>query len=319
MSEAVAEAIRAAPLPSAATGPESAALAPAQDLAPAAASAHDYLELTKPRITALVLVTTGAGFYLGSAGGLELALLLHTLLGTALVAGGTSAMNQVLERDVDALMRRTRARPVPAGRIAAGRAGLFAGALSVVGVAYLALAVNLLTAALAAIAFVVYDLMYTPLKRVHSLSTLVGAVPGALPIVGGWTAATGDLGAGAWALFGLLFFWQLPHFLALAWLLRDDYGAAGLRMLSVGDPAGRSTRHQTILYTLALVPISLLPSVVGIAGAWYFGIALALGLGFLLYAGVFSRDASGRSAGRLFRYSILYLPALLLVLVADKL
>lgn len=281
--------------------------------------ARDYLELTKPRITALVLVTTAAGFYLGSAGAVALLRLLHTLIGTALVAAGTSAMNQVIERDVDGLMRRTRDRPLPAGRLAALPAGLFSLGLSVAGVAYLAFTVNALTAGLAAAAFVVYDLAYTPLKRAHSLSTLVGAVPGALPIVGGWTAARGDLGLEAWALFGIMFFWQLPHFLALAWLLRDDYRAAGLRVLSVGDERGVRTRHHTLLYTLALLPVSLLPAVLGLAGPLYFWIALALGVAFLWQAVAFCGALSHRRAGALFRYSVLYLPALLAVLAVDKL
>ncbi len=196
---------------------------------------------------------------------------------------------------------------------------MFAGGLAAAGIAYLALTVNLLTAVLAALAFVVYDLMYTPLKRAHSLSTLVGAVPGALPIAGGWAAARGELGPGAWVLFGILFFWQLPHFLALAWLLRDEYQGAGLQMLSVGDPGGRSTRQQSLLYTLALVPASLLPTVLGLTGALYFWVALALGIAFVWQTCAFCRRATRRGAGKMFRYSILYLPVLLVVLAIDKL
>ncbi len=279
----------------------------------------DYVALTKPRITMLVLVTTAAGFYLGSPGGLDLLLLFHALLGTALVAGGTSAMNQVLEHDVDARMARTRDRPLPAGRLSLAPATLFAGGLSALGIAYLALSVNLLTGVLAALAFVVYDLMYTPLKRVHSLSTLVGAIPGALPIAGGWTAARGELGPGAWALFAILFLWQLPHFLALAWLLKDQYRDAGLRMLSVGDPKGINTRQQTLLYTLALVPASLVPALLGLAGPVYFWVALALGAVFVWQTCKFWGSTSRRTAGRLFRYSVIYLPVLLTVLAIDKL
>lgn len=317
MSEAVpAAASRAANV--SASG-ERAALARVRETVVPCHRAADYLELTKPRITALVLVTTAAGFYLGSAGGLDLALLLHALLGTALVASGTSAMNQVLERDVDGRMARTRDRPLPAGRLGLAPATLFAGGLSAAGIAYLALTVNLLTGVLAAVAFVVYDLMYTPLKRVHSLSTLVGAVPGALPIAGGWTAARGELGPGAWTLFAILFLWQLPHFLALAWLLKDEYRDAGLRMLSVGDPNGVNTRQQMLLYTLALVPVSLVPALLGLAGAVYFWVALALGLAFVWQTCVFWGSTSRRTAGRLFRYSVLYLPLLLAVLAADKL
>lgn len=282
------------------------------------ARAKDYLELTKPRITALVLVTAAAGFTMASPGPLALGLLAHTLLGVALVAGGTSAMNQVLERDVDALMSRTRSRPLPAGRISTVPAAVFSGALAAGGIAYLAFTVNALTAGLAAASFALYDFLYTPLKRVHSFSTVIGAVPGALPILGGWTAAGGALDAGGWSLFGILFLWQLPHFLALAWILREDYGGAGLRMLSVGDAGAFHTRHQTLVYTLALLPMTLLPAVLGLAGPVYFGAALALGAGFLRVAARFCRDARGTGARRVFRYSILYLPLLLLVLVLDR-
>ncbi len=278
----------------------------------------DYLELTKPRITALVLVTAAAGFLVGASGGFDGMLFFHTMVGIALVAAGTGAMNQVLERDVDALMVRTRGRPLPAGRISTLPAAVFSGLMAGAGVAYLLLTVNLLTAGLAAATFATYDFVYTPLKRVHSFSTVIGAVPGALPILGGWTAATGQLAVGGWVLFGILFLWQLPHFLALSWLLREDYGAAGLRMLSVGDTEGFKTRHQTLVYTLALLPVSLLPSVLGLAGVFYFGSALVLGAGFVWTAAQFSRQISQQRARRLFRFSILYLPLLLLALVLDK-
>ena len=284
----------------------------------AAARWRDYLELTKPRITGLVLVTAAAGFYLATPGSVAFGLLLSTLIGVALVAGGTSAMNQVLERDVDALMSRTRNRPLPAGRISTVPAAVFSGALAAGGIAVLALTVNVLTAVLAAASFALYDFLYTPLKRVHSFSTVIGAVPGALPILGGWTAAGGALDAGGWSLFGILFLWQLPHFLALAWILREDYGHAGLRMLSVGDTGAFQTRHQTLVYTLALLPMTLLPAVLGLAGAVYFVTALLLGGVFLWVAGRFCRDAESSGARRVFRYSVLYLPILLLVLVLDK-
>ena len=283
------------------------------------AAPRDYVELTKPRITALVLVTAAAGFYLGSAGSaFDVLRFLSTLLGVALVAAGTSGMNQVLERDVDALMARTRSRPLPSGRLRTVPAAVFSGALAGLGIAFLALTTNLITAGLAAATFLVYDFVYTPLKRVHSFSTVVGAVPGALPILGGWTAASGEISSGGIVLFGILFLWQLPHFLALAWLLRDDYGAAGLRMLSVGDPGGFHTRHQALLYTLALLPASLLPAVLGLAGPFYFVAALGLGLGFLWAAVRFRRDVSASSARRLFKASIAYLPLLLIVLALDR-
>lgn len=274
-------------------------------------------ELTKPRITALVVVSAGAGFLLGAAS-FDFALFAHTMIGVALVASGTSAMNQVLERDVDALMGRTRSRPLPAGRMGTPSAAVFSGLLAAAGIVWLWTEVNAITAALAFATFVSYDFVYTPLKRVHSLSTVIGAVPGALPILGGWTAATGELGAGGWALFAILFVWQMPHFLALAWLLRDDYEAAGLRMLSVGDGEGRQTRHQTLLYTLTLIPVSLLPSVLGLTGAVYFAVALGLGVYFLWMAIRFARSASSANARGLFRASILYLPLLMAVLVLDK-
>lgn len=281
-------------------------------------AAADYLALTKPRITALVLVTAAAGFWVASGPAPALALLGHTLLGVALVAAGTNAMNQVLERDVDALMRRTRRRPLPAGRLSPRRAGIFAGTLAVAGTAYLGLTVNLLTAVLAGATFLLYDLAYTPLKRRHSAATLVGAVPGALPIAGGWAAARGELGPGAWALFALLFFWQLPHFLALAWLHRDDYRRAGLAMLTVADPRARSTRHQALLYTLTLLPVSLLPVPLGIAGTAYFWGAAGLGLLFLGHAARFALRPGRGSAHALFRWSVAYLPLLLGLLVLDR-
>ncbi len=281
-------------------------------------SLRDYLELTKPRITLLVLITTAAGYYMGSAGAFDLVGLAHTLLGTALVAAGTGAMNQVLERDVDGRMRRTRNRPLPAGRLGLLPAAIFALALAVGGILYLGVAVNRLTALLAAATFLMYDLLYTPLKRVHPVSLLVGAVPGALPIAGGWAAASGQLDPGAWALFGVLFLWQLPHFLALSWLLRDDYRRAGLAMPSVEDSQGSRIRLQALAFTLALVPVSLLPALYGVTGTLYTIAAITLGLSFVVPAVAFSRRASSVAAGRMFRFSLLYLPLLLAVAALDK-
>lgn len=288
-------------------------------LGTAASGATDYLTLAKPRITALVLASAAAGFHLGSPGPLDLPLLGHALLGIALVAGGTNAMNQVLERDVDARMARTRHRPLPAGRISATRAAVFAAALAVSGTAYLAVAVNGLTACLAALTFLLYDLGYTPLKKVHPVAILVGAIPGALPIAGGWAAAGGELGAGAWALFGVLFLWQLPHFLALAWLFREDYRRAGLKMPTADDPGVRAVRHQALICCLALVPVSLLPAYLGLGGRAYFWGALALGLVFVGRAARFAARPAAPTARGLFRYSLLYLPLLLGLLVLDKL
>jgi heme o synthase len=242
----------------------------------------------------------------------------YTLIGTALVAGGTNAWNQIRERDVDALMVRTRRRPLPAGRLTPRVAAWFASIITAGGIVFLALTVNLVTAGLAALTFASYVLLYTPLKRRTSLNTLIGAVPGALPIVGGWTAAGGDLGAAVGALFWILFLWQLPHFLALAWLYREDYRAGGFRMLSVSDEGGRDTGRMALLYATALLPISLLPTLLGVTGAWYFFGALALGLVYVVAGAGLLLAATPTRAWRLFFVSIVYLPALLTLMVLDK-
>jgi len=265
-----------------------------------------------------VLITAAAGFYLGSRAGVDLRLLVHTLLGTALVAAGTNAFNQLRERDVDARMQRTRGRPLPSGRLSPRAAGAFAGVISMAGVAYLAVAVNLLTAGLAAVTLASYVLLYTPAKRKTSLNTLIGAVPGALPIVGGWTAAGGELGPAVAALFWILFLWQLPHFLALAWIYREDYRQSGLAMLSVQDPDGRRTGLMALLYATALLPISLVPTLLGVTGPLYFLGALALGLVYAGVSGVMTHAATTPRAWRVFLVSIVYLPALLTLMVLDK-
>jgi protoheme IX farnesyltransferase len=265
-----------------------------------------------------VLLTAAAGFYLGAEGGVDLWLLAHTLVGVALVAAGTNAFNQVRERDVDARMRRTQGRPLPSGRLTPRAAALFAGVISIVGVAYLALAVNLLTAGLAALTLASYVLLYTPLKRTTTLNTLIGAVPGALPIVGGWTAAGGAIGPAVAALFWILFLWQLPHFLALAWIYREDYQRGGLAMLSVGDPDGQHTGRMVLLYALALLPVSLLPTLLGVTGAVYFFGALALGLAYAGVSVAMTRAVTPARAWRVFLVSIVYLPALLTLMVVDK-
>jgi heme o synthase len=277
-----------------------------------------FLELTKPRITQLVLLTAAAGFYLGAPAGVDLGLLVHTLVGVALVAAGTNAFNQVRERDVDARMRRTQGRPLPSGRVSPRAAAWFAAVISVTGVVYLAVAVNRLTAALAAVTLVSYVLLYTPLKRRTTLNTLIGAVPGALPIVGGWTAAGGALGPAVAALFWILFLWQLPHFLALAWIYREDYRRGGLVMVSVSDPAGRETARLALLYAVALVPVSLVPALLGVTGALYFYGALVLGLGYAGAAVALGRAVTTARAWRVFLASIVYLPALLTLMVLDK-
>jgi heme o synthase len=265
-----------------------------------------------------VLITAAAGFYLGSSGGVDLWLLAHTLIGVALVAAGTNAFNQVRERDVDARMRRTERRPIPSGRLSPRAAALFAGSISVIGVGYLAVSVNLVTAGLAALTLASYVLLYTPLKRKTTLNTLIGAVPGALPIVGGWTAAGGALGPAVAALFWILFLWQLPHFLALAWIYREDYARGGLAMLSVRDPDGRHTGRMVMLYAMALLPVSLLPTLLGVTGPVYFFGALALGLAYAGVAAAMTRAATTPRAWRVFLVSIVYLPALLTLMVVDK-
>jgi len=277
----------------------------------------DLVALTKPRLNCLVVLTTLAGYYMGSAG-YDLALLFHTVVGTALVAGGAAAFNQLLERDTDALMRRTQTRPLPGGRLEPGVAGAFATALSVFGLGQLAVGVNLLAAGVAAVTLVSYLTIYTPLKRRTPLATLVGGVPGALPAVIGWAAARNSLSVEGWALFGLVFFWQMPHFLAIAWMCRDDYARAGLPMLPVVEPSGRSTGIQVVLYAATLIPVSLLPSLLGLTGRWYLAGALLLGLAFLALGVEFARRRNEVSARRLFFASITYLPLVLGLLLGNR-
>jgi protoheme IX farnesyltransferase len=294
----------------------------------------DYLTLTKPRIVALVMVTVAAGYvvglpaaaaigFAGNAGtsplGVQLWILANTLVGTALVAGGTNALNQVAEYDVDALMRRTRTRPLPSGRLERGSARWFAWSIAILGVMQLALLVNRLTALFAALTLVSYVFAYTPLKRRSSVSTLVGAVPGALPIVGGWTAAGAPLDARAAILFGIMFLWQMPHFLALSWMYRADYARAGLRMLSVEDETGVVTFRQAMLNAIALLPISLAPAALGMAGAAYFVVAAGLSIMLLVLSIAASRSPTPKTARRLFLGSLVYLPVLLIALVANRL
>jgi heme o synthase len=273
------------------------------------ARAADFLELTKPRLNLLVIATTAAGFYLG-ARGFDPGLLASTVIGTALVAGGAAAFNEILERDTDALMRRTRTRPLPGGRMRASTATWFALALSFAGLSLLAAGANRLSAAVAAATLLSYALIYTPLKARTSLSTLVGGVPGALPPMIGWAAATGTLSVEAWVLFGIVFLWQMPHFLAIAWLCRDDYARAGLPVLPVVEPDGRSTAQQVVLYASVLVPVSLAPTLVGLSGRVYFGGALVLGVAFLTLGMLFAHRRTNDAARRLFLGSITYLPLL---------
>jgi len=278
-----------------------------------------FADLVKARLTTLVLLTTLVGFYLGGRGALDFALMFNTLSATSLVAAGASALNQWLEREYDAKMRRTQGRALPSGRLQPATVAIFGGVSSVAGLVYLALAVNLLTSVLGAITLVSYLFIYTPLKRVTWLNTAVGAVPGALPPLMGWTAARGELSGEGWALFVILFFWQLPHFFAIAWMYRDEYARAGFKMLSNVDASGKRTAEQSISNTLALLIVSLCPFIFKMAGTVYLAGAIILGAGFLLCAIQFSRQLTLARAKRLFLASIIYLPLLLALLVWDKL
>jgi protoheme IX farnesyltransferase len=281
----------------------------------------DLAELMKPGITLMVVLTAALGFLLAESEvhrGLSLVLLVQALLGTGLVSAGGSVLNHVLERDTDALMRRTAARPLPTGRIDPDAALLLGVALGIAGLVELALGVNLMTALLGAIALGGYVFVYTPLKRVSSLATVIGAVPGAIQPMMGWSAVTGHLGLAAWVLFAILFLWQMPHFLAIAWLCREDYERAGFPMLTVGDTGGRRTARQVVLYGAALVPISLMPAVLGLLGGIYFAGALALGLVYLAAGVAFARRRTMPGARWLMIASILYLPAVLLAMLLDR-
>lgn len=287
--------------------------------APSALAARlaDYLELTKPRIAVLVLVTVTVGYLLGCRGPIALPSLLHALVGIAMVAGASSALNQFIERHTDARMTRTAHRPLPAGRMRPAEVLMFGLALGAAGCLYLAATVNGPTAALSALTLGLYAGVYTPLKRRTSLSTTIGAVPGALPPVLGWAAATGRVDAGALALFAILFLWQFPHFLAICWLYRDQYARAGLRMLPAARPRPRVTGGMAVAHALALLPVSLLPSHLGLAGDGYFLAAVVLGLGYLACSIRFLCDESTVTARRLLWSSLVYLPLLLLSLTWD--
>jgi len=278
-----------------------------------------YADLFKARLTFLVLLTTLVGFYLGFRGRVDYLLMLHTLLGTALVAGGAAALNQWLEREYDAKMRRTQGRPLPCGRLQPQTVLRVGASAAAVGLAYLVLAVNLTTSLLGACSLVSYLFIYTPLKRVTWLNTAVGAVPGALPPLMGWTAARGELSGAGWALFAIVACWQMPHFLAIAWIYREDYARAGFKMLPVIDPQGRRTGRQALGHTLVLLPVSLCPFLFKLTGPVYLAGALLLGLAFLWFALQFSRHLTAPRARQLFYASILYLPLLLAVMVLDKL
>ena len=277
-----------------------------------------FADLVKARLTTLVLLTTAVGFYLGWPGPMDLARLFSTLAATALLASGAAALNQLLECEYDAKMRRTQDRPLPSGRLQPVTVMLFGGVSSVAGLVYLALAVNLLTSVLGAVTLVSYLFIYTPLKRVTWLNTAIGAIPGALPPLMGWTAARGELSGAGWTLFAILAFWQIPHFLAIAWIYREDYARAGFVMLPNVDAGGRRTAQQTVSHTLALLTASLAPFVLRMAGPVYLVAALVLGAAFLGCAIQFSRRLTPAHARRVFLLSILFLPLLLGAMVWDK-
>ncbi len=277
-----------------------------------------WSDLVKARLTFLVLLTTLAGFYAGIEGALDWVLLFHTLLGTTLVACGASALNQWWEREHDARMTRTETRPLPAKELSPTTVLLAGGTLSIGGLLHLALFVNLLTSVLGAITLLSYVLVYTPLKRITTLNTAIGAIPGALPPLMGWAAARDSVSREGWALFAILFFWQLPHFLAIAWMYREEYAKAGFVMLPVRDPSGVRTGRQAISHTLGLIPVSVCPALFGTAGVIYFFGALLLGLAFLWCAIQFSRELTRPRARQLFFASILYLPILLGLMALDK-
>jgi protoheme IX farnesyltransferase len=288
-------------------------------LAPAFARPWAFVSLTKPDVTFLVLMTTMAGFYLGSRGPVEYVLLAHTLFGTILVAMGTAALNHYIERDADARMRRTASRPLPQGTLRPVEALLFGVGLVISGVVYLAFLANGLASFLALATCVLYLGVYTPLKTRTTLATAIGAVPGALPPLIGWAAAHGSLSLGGWLLFGILFLWQFPHFMAIAWMYREDYGRAGIRMLPVVDPAGTATFRQIIVTAALLVPMSLLPAVTGMAGAGYFFGAVVLGMALLQVCLWAARARTNVRAKWLMHATVAHIPLLLGLLILDRL
>ncbi len=277
----------------------------------------DYIALAKPRITVMVLVTVAVGFLLGAKGTIPALTMLLSVLGTGAVAAGASVWNQVIERDRDALMKRTANRPIASGRVSTLEGAVYGTLLTVVGVVTLAYFANVLSASIGAATFLLYVGVYTPLKPMTTLNTAVGAIPGALPPMIGWAAATGRLGLEPFALFLIVFLWQFPHFLAIAWLYREDYARGGHKMLPNVDPDGSMTGRQALWHAVELVPAGLLPWAIGLGGRWYFVGALALGLFYLNYAARFWWDVNDQSAKRLLRASVLYLPAILLLLLLN--
>jgi protoheme IX farnesyltransferase len=277
-----------------------------------------FVELTKPRITFLIVLTSAAGFALASTGRIDYTGLLSAMFGIALLSSGIATVNQYMERDLDALMRRTANRPLPSGKLLPWEALAFGAALTVAAEIYLAVLVNPLTALLGLTVIAGYLFAYTPLKTRTSLSTMVGAFPGAVPPLIGWAAARGDIGLEAWVLFAILFLWQFPHFLAIAWMYREDYSRAGILMLPVVEPDGRVTGQQIVVYTVLLVPVSLLPTALGISGKVYLYGAIVLGLLFLYSSVRAAFSKSRQEARRLLLASVIYLPLLFILMVLNR-
>ena len=277
-----------------------------------------YVELTKPRITTLIVLTSAAGFALGSRAGVNYLLLAHALIGIGLLSSGIGTLNQFMERDLDLLMRRTAERPLPSGRLFPFEALWFGVSLTLMAEVYLALFVNVLTALLGLTVITGYLFVYTPLKTRTSLSTALGAFPGAMPPLMGWTAARGEIDTAAWVLFAIVFLWQFPHFLSIAWMYREDYGRAGIRMLPVVEPDGRVTGQQIIAYSVMLVPVSLLPALLGISGKVYLAAAALLSLLFRASSVRAALSKSNKDARHLLLASVLYLPLLFGVMVLNR-
>jgi protoheme IX farnesyltransferase len=278
----------------------------------------DYLALTKPRVVLMVLITTFVGFYLASSGWLNWVLLCHTLIGVALASAGTLALNQYLERDLDACMRRTMERPLPDGRLQPGEALSFGVGVTAAGLIYLTCMVNPLSGLITAVSVGSYLFLYTPLKQKTPLCVMIGAVPGALPPVTGWVAASGALSLEAWVLFTILFLWQIPHSLSIAVLYREDYARANFQLLPVLEPEGVSTARHIVLHSLALLAVGLLPTTLQLAGTVYFVTALVLGVALLVCGVMLARSYTSAAAKRLLFATLIYLPALLLVMAVDK-
>ncbi len=285
---------------------------------PAAERLSAYVNLAKPDVTFLVIMTTVAGFYAGSSGPLDWALLVHTVLGTSMVAAGTAALNHYAERESDKHMRRTASRPLPSGLLEPAQAFWFGAALVTGGTVYLGLLSTFLAGLLALLTSALYLGVYTPLKTKTSLATLIGAIPGALPPLIGWAAAHGSLSIGGWVLFAILFFWQFPHFLAIAWMYREDYARAGIQMLPVVEPSGDRTFRQIIGTAAVLVPVSLLPTVVGISGIGYFFGALILGMALLQMCLWADRTRTNIRAKWLMHATVIYIPLVLGLMIVDR-